>query len=109
MLVDRGPAATPEHHVVADLPDLLMPGDLIVVNDSRVRAARLHVRKATGGDVEVLLVEPVGSDGNEWEALVRPSRRVRAGMYLSSQDGCVHVMLHEPLGEGRWRVAVDGA
>jgi S-adenosylmethionine:tRNA ribosyltransferase-isomerase len=108
LLVDRGPGAAPEHHVVADLPDLLMPGDLVVVNDSRVRAARLHVRKATGGEVEVLLVEPVGNRGNEWEALVRPSRRVRAEMHLSSQDGSVHVTLHEPLGEGRWRVAVEG-
>jgi S-adenosylmethionine:tRNA ribosyltransferase-isomerase len=108
LLVDRGPGATPRHHVVADLPDLLQPGDLLVVNDSRVRAARLHVRKATGGEVEVLLVEPVGNDGNEWEALVRPSRRVRAGMHLSSQDGSVRLVLHESLGEGRWRVAVDG-
>ncbi len=108
LLVDRGPGAAPEHHVVADLPDLLMPGDLVVVNDSRVRATRLNVRKATGGEVEVLLVEPVGNHRNEWEALVRPSRRVRAEMHLSSQDGSVHVTLHEPLGEGRWRVAVDG-
>src|SRR5262245_64426769 len=108
MLVDRGPGIAPEHRVVADLPDLLRPGDVLVVNDSRVRAARLHLRKATGGEVEVLLVEPVANDSSLWEALVRPSRRVRAGMHLSSQDGSVHVMLHEPLGEGRWRVAVDG-
>jgi S-adenosylmethionine:tRNA ribosyltransferase-isomerase len=108
LLVDRGPGIAPDHRVVADLPDLLRPGDLLVVNDSRVRAARLHVRKATGGEVEVLLVEPVANESNLWDALVRPSRRVRAGMALSSHDGSVRVTLQEPLGEGEWRVAVDG-
>ena len=63
LLVDRGPDAAPEHHAVADLPELLRPGDLLVVNDSRVRAARLHLRKPTGGEVEVLLLEPVGDGG----------------------------------------------
>ena len=77
LLVDRGPGPTGgvEHHVVADLPELLRRGDLLVVNDSRVRPARLHLRKPTGGDVELLLLEPVD---DAWEALIRPSRRVRA-------------------------------
>ncbi|HEX2382650.1 MAG TPA: tRNA preQ1(34) S-adenosylmethionine ribosyltransferase-isomerase QueA [Acidimicrobiales bacterium] len=105
LLVDRGADASPEHRAVADLPELLHPRDLLVVNDSRVRAARLQLRKPTGGAVEVLLLEPVG---REWEALVRPSRRVRAGMQLSSHDGSVSVSVHQPLGEGRWRVAVEG-
>jgi S-adenosylmethionine:tRNA ribosyltransferase-isomerase len=108
LLVDRGPERAPDHRTVADLPDLLRPGDLLVVNDSRVRAARLHLRKPTGGEVEVLLVEPVGDDGGEWEALVRPSRRVRAGMQVSSHDAAVRVTLREALGEGRWRISVDG-
>jgi S-adenosylmethionine:tRNA ribosyltransferase-isomerase len=108
LLVDRGPDRLPEHHVVADLPDLLRPGDLLVVNDSRVRAARLHLRKTTGGEIEVLLIEPVGTKHGEWEALVRPSRRVRPGTQVSSQDGSVRVTIREDLGEGRWRVEVEG-
>jgi S-adenosylmethionine:tRNA ribosyltransferase-isomerase len=108
LLVDRGPQVAPEHHVVADLADLLRPGDLLVVNDSRVRAARLHLRKSTGGEVEVLLLEPVGTETSEWHALVRPSRRVRPGMEVASQDASLRVTLREALGGGKWRVDVDG-
>jgi S-adenosylmethionine:tRNA ribosyltransferase-isomerase len=69
---------------VADLPTVLEPGDLLVVNESRVIPARLRLRKATGGVVEVLLLEPApdGSDAGCWEALVRPGRRVAAGTTL---------------------------
>lgn len=105
LLVDRGPDIAPAHRVVADLPDLLRAGDLLVVNDTRVRAARLRLCKETGGEVELLLLEPSG-DG--WEALVRPSRRVHSGTRLSSADGSVEVVVGEPLGDGRWLVSVDG-
>jgi S-adenosylmethionine:tRNA ribosyltransferase-isomerase len=44
------------HHRVADLPRLLAPGDLLVVNDTRVAPARLFARRATGGRVELLLL-----------------------------------------------------
>lgn len=62
---------------VRDLPELLRPGDLAVVNETRVRAARLLGRRApTGGKVEIFLL---GRRGLRWEALVRPARRLRAG------------------------------
>src|SRR5690606_38537235 len=82
LLVDRG-AAGVEHRRVADLPALLRPGDVVVVNTSRVLPARLRLRKETGGEVEVLLLErlPTG----EWEALVRPGRRVHAGTVLRAE------------------------
>ena len=62
---------------VRDLPELLRPGDLVVVNDTRVRAARLigH-REPTGGRVELLLL---GRRGDRWQALARPARRLRPG------------------------------
>jgi len=68
------------HRTVADLPGLLSEGDVLLVNDTRVIPARLHLRKPTGGAVEVLLLErrPEG----HWEALVRPSRRVADGTLL---------------------------
>ena len=65
---------------VADLPDLLEPGDLLVLNDTRVLPARLHLRKRTGGHAEVLLLRAV--DGDWWEALVRPGRRLPPGTVL---------------------------
>ena len=69
----------PQHATMADLPRLLGPGDVVVVNDTRVLPARLSLRKRSGGSAEVLLLEPVdGGDGGDgvWEALVRPGRRL---------------------------------
>ena len=65
---------------VRDLPGLLRPGDLVVVNETRVRSARLRGRRrGTGGVVEMLLL---GRSGERWEALLRPARRLRAGTVL---------------------------
>ena len=64
----------------ADLPDLLAPGDLVVVNRTRVRRARLRGNKEDGGGrVEALLLRPTPAG---WEALVRPARRLRPGTRL---------------------------
>ncbi|NNE95038.1 MAG: tRNA preQ1(34) S-adenosylmethionine ribosyltransferase-isomerase QueA [Acidimicrobiales bacterium] len=68
-------------HTVADLPDLLMPGDVLVVNNTKVRRARLRLRKETGGAAEVLLLAPTGDPGL-WTALVKPSRRLPTGTVL---------------------------
>lgn len=81
LLVDTGATSPPRHLRVADLPDLVGPGDVVVVNDTRVIPARLHLSKPTGGAVEVLLLER-RADG-WWEALVRPSRRVAPGTRLT--------------------------
>jgi S-adenosylmethionine:tRNA ribosyltransferase-isomerase len=80
LLVDRGPGGAPDHRTVADLPALVRPGDVVVANSTRVLPARLRLTKPTGGAVEVLLLERLPS--GEWEALVRPSRRVAPGSNL---------------------------
>jgi S-adenosylmethionine:tRNA ribosyltransferase-isomerase len=113
LLVDRGPGRDPEHRSVADLPSLLLPGDVVVVNTTCVLPARLRVRKPTGAGVEVLLLEPVPDDaqGDTWEALVAPSRRVAPGTVLiagedlavevggdGAGDGTRRVRLHTPPG-----------
>jgi len=70
-------AEGPERHRrVRDLPTLLRPGDLLVLNDTRVIPARLYGRRGEG-KMEVLLVEKLGD--RDWEALVRPGRRARPG------------------------------
>lgn len=74
----------PAHHRVRDLPDLLAPGDVVVVNDTRVLPARLRLRKESGGAVEVFLLEP---SGEGWEALIRPSRKVPPGTLLLTEGG----------------------
>ena len=68
-------------HTFRELADLLAPGDLVVVNKTRVRAARLRGKKhESGGAVEVLLLR--NTAGSVWEALVKPARRVRSGVSL---------------------------
>lgn len=90
----------PAHRTVADLPDLLGPGDVVVVNDSRVMPARLRLVKGTGGSAEVLLLEPL--DGRRWNALVRPGRRLPPGTLLAAAAG------EEPLVEIGDAVGDDG-
>ena len=99
LLVDRGPGRDPEHATVADLDRFLRPGDVVVVNRTRVLPARLHLRKPTGGHVEVLLLEEAGPDG-WWEALVRPSRRVAAGTRFVAGDD-LEVVVGDRLDDGR--------
>ena len=65
------------HHHFRDLPTLLHPGDLLVLNDTRVIPARLPGYKPSGAQVEVFLLEDQGN--NQWLALVRPGRRLKPG------------------------------
>ncbi len=88
-------------HRFLDLADLLDPSDLLVVNETRVRAARLTAqRRKTGGRVELLILDR-GDDGM-WEALARPSRRLRPGVVLDLGE-IMAVVVSDPV-EGRVRV-----
>ncbi len=84
LLVDRGRGPS-EHRRVSDLPDLLTPGDLLVLNDTRVLPARLHLNRRSGGRVEVLVLEPLGD--RRWTALVRPGGRLTPGEVLIDAMG----------------------
>jgi S-adenosylmethionine:tRNA ribosyltransferase-isomerase len=83
------------------VPSALPPESIVVVNDTRVFPARLRLRRPGGGEAEILLLERL--DGDLWEALARPSRRLKPGMQLGP------VRLVESLGQGRWRVQLEGA
>lgn len=74
----------PSDRRVADLPQLVGPGDVLVVNTSRVVPARLLLRRPSGGMAEVLLLEPAPAAPGWWEALVRPGRRLPPGTVLWS-------------------------
>src|SRR5687767_1569957 len=85
LVVPRG-GGTLEDRTVADLPALLDPGDLLVVNDTRVIPARLAGRRAdTGGAVEVFLVRDLGE--RRWLALLSPGRRMRTGVRVDLGEG----------------------
>jgi S-adenosylmethionine:tRNA ribosyltransferase-isomerase len=83
-----GNQATPLNHIFCDLPELLQPGDLLVMNNTKVISARLYGRKSTGAEIEVLLLEERGY--NCWLALVKPGKRFKQGakiIFEARRDG----------------------
>ena len=85
LLVDQGSTA-PRDAIVRDLPQFLRDGDVLVVNDTKVVPARLHLSRASGGAAEVLLLEPLDDTHREWEALIRPGRKMKPGEVLHAND-----------------------
>jgi S-adenosylmethionine:tRNA ribosyltransferase-isomerase len=119
LLVLRRGDGTVRHHTVRDLPDLLDPGDLLVVNDTRVLPARLFGRRPSGGRTEFLLLNRLhpeaGGDPALWVALARPARRLPAGTRVAllprgadqpplAGPGAEVV---RPLGEGRVELRLE--
>ena len=81
------------HQRMTDLPGLLAPGDLLVVNDTRVFPARLLGRRGPSGDtVECLLLTRLNDEN--WDALVSPGRKLRVGVVLLDDHGEVVVNIH---------------
>lgn len=123
LLVDRGPGASaaagtepgPDDRHVRDLADLLEPGDLVVVNRTRVLPARLLLRKSTGGTAEVFLLEPADggaiavSGPQRWIALVRPGRRLPTGTVVTHPTApeVLAVEIGADLGDGRREVELQ--
>ena len=80
LAVESGTSSACRHLSVWDLHHELQPGDLLVVNNTRVLKARLQVRRASGGAVELLVLEPVR--GSDWLCLARPAKRLKPGEML---------------------------
>jgi S-adenosylmethionine:tRNA ribosyltransferase-isomerase len=97
LVYDRATGAV-RHRVFSELPSELAADELVVVNDTRVVPARIPIARPKG---EVLLLERTSEDG-VWEGLARPTRRLRAG----ERYGPVELLEH--LGEGRWRLRLEG-
>jgi len=106
------------HQRMTDLPGLLAPGDLLVVNDTRVFPARLLGRLVPSGDtVECLLLTRLNDEN--WDALVSPGRKLRVGVVLMFEQGrcrlCAEVLECHPRGRRTIRLwtedgsSVDGA
>ncbi len=92
-----------EHRRFSDLTEYLRPGDVLVINDTRVRPARLiGMKKETGGRVEILLLKPLGED--RWEVLAKPARRLKPGSTLLFGNGELQAVV-----EGESGVAGGGS
>ena len=96
---------------VSELGRFLEPGDLLVMNDTRVLPARLHALRASGARVELLFTEPSGE--GRWRAMVRPAKKPRCGEVLEAGGGALRVRMIERLLEedGRpgalWEVQLE--
>ncbi|MEC4817572.1 MAG: S-adenosylmethionine:tRNA ribosyltransferase-isomerase, partial [Scytonema sp. PMC 1069.18] len=75
--LNTGIDTDPLHHIFRDLPNLLRPGDLLVMNNTQVIPARIYGRKSSGAEIEVLLLEE--RQHNCWLALVKPGKRFKLG------------------------------
>ena len=91
-----------EHKVFKDIIDYLEPGDCLVLNDTKVIPARLYGKKDTGAKVEFLLLKRIEND--DWEAMVRPGNKLKAGAKVSFGDGILKAEVLETLEGGNRRV-----
>jgi S-adenosylmethionine:tRNA ribosyltransferase-isomerase len=105
-LLHLGSDGSIDDHVFTALPELLRAGDLLVANDTRVRAARLRGTLTDGGNAEVLLLERL--QPGRFTALVRPGRRLRTGARLRCDESLtVTVVAQAPGHPGARVVTVD--
>lgn len=105
LLIDRGPGLDPVDSTIAEFVNQIEPGDLIIVNETKVLPARVPVRRSTGGFGEVLLLAPRFEQIDfAWEALCRPSRKLRVGDVVNAAIGELAFEMASNLGEGRWLV-----
>ena len=98
-----------EHKHFTDIIDYLEPGDTLVLNDTKVLPARLIGEKVdTGAVIEVLLLKDI--EGDTWEALTKPAKRVHVGTIVSFGNGLLKARCIEELEEGirRFELIYDG-
>ncbi len=81
LLVDQGNAQALHGHMY-EFDQFVQPGDVLVINDTKVLPARLMLQRSSGGTAEVLLLEPLSPDHRQWEALIRPARKLKTGEVL---------------------------
>src|SRR5438105_4678347 len=107
LMVVRRRDASLSHHVFRDLPDLLAPGDLLVLNDTRVVPARLVGRRTrTGGRWEGLFLR-AAADGC-WELLCQTRGRLAAGETILVEPGPLALRLESKTAEGHWLARPEG-
>ncbi len=106
MLLDRTTGSITED-LFSNLLAYLKPGDLLVMNDTRVIPARLFGRRPTGGRVEIFLLRRVAGDQECWECLLRSSKKIREGQYILLESGMTAVVRSRDTSEN-WLVEFDG-
>ena len=98
LVVDKETGAFSDQHF-DQIIDQLQPGDALVMNNTRVLPARLYgIKPETGGHVELLLLK--NTQGDDWEVLAKPAKRLRVGSQISFGDGRLTATVVEELDHG---------
>jgi S-adenosylmethionine:tRNA ribosyltransferase-isomerase len=103
LVVDRAAGALHDSRI-AELARWLRPGDALALNETRVRPARLDVRRASGGRIELLIMRP--EPEGRWRVLARPAKKAPPGTVLATDDGCLTLEVVEMGEEGERVVRV---
>jgi S-adenosylmethionine:tRNA ribosyltransferase-isomerase len=97
-----------EHEAFQDITKYLLPGDLLVLNNTRVLPARLIGKKETGGRIEMLFIPPWNGAKGEWTALIKNSGRIKAGCRIQFESGLEGEVEEVTAGKGRVRFFYQG-
>ena len=98
LVVDKETGAFSDQHF-DQIIDQLQPGDALVMNNTRVLPARLYgIKPETGGHVELLLLK--NTQGDDWEVLAKPAKRLRVGTQISFGDGRLTATVVDELEHG---------
>ena len=96
MLLNRQTGAV-EHHQMADLPDLILPGTLMIFNNSKVRRARCYgIKETTGREQEFMFLNQIDRDGHVWNTMVKGAKKQKPGMRYNFPDGSIGTIIDHP-------------
>lgn len=96
MLLNRQTGAV-EHHQMVDLPDLILPGTLMIFNNSKVRRARCYgIKETTGREQEFMFLNQIDRDGHVWNTMVKGAKKQKPGMRYSFPDGSIGTIIDHP-------------
>lgn len=111
MMVLHRDTQTIEHRHIRDLPEYYGPGDVLVVNNTKVFPARLYGNKEkTGARIEVFLLRELNSESRLWDVIVDPARKIRIGNKLYFENGLIAEVIDNTTSRGRTiRFVLDGS
>lgn len=90
-----------EHHKMDDLPDLILPGTLMIFNNSKVRRARCYgIKETTGREQEFMFLNQIDQSGSTWNTMVKGAKKQKPGMRYKFPDGSVGTIIEHPENNG---------
>ena len=86
-----------EHFSMDDLPDLILPGTLMIFNNSKVRRARCYgIKQTTGRETEFMFLNQIDKDGQVWNTMVKSAKKQKPGMKYTFPDGSIGTIMEHP-------------